>query len=275
MKGKRGWLCLATTPPSAVDVLPDAPSPEDRATDSPSLSRIGNTEGSAFGPRGRWTERQAPFRNDSPDNFIDGAFTGDDLKGEASVGRRQPQTSAMIGAGHGVSSRAVVALPGTAEDAAISSSLQAPYHHAYVAVLAPPPPSAAVNVTGDGNLTGTGNGNMISSGNSNGSVGSNANSFGIAAKVAAAGVRLDPFSSASALILQVERSMREPPLCDALESGGYGRTGAPATTSGNGNGSERCDEVVVMGSTRRQQGAREMPPRVCGWRACLADAAAG
>lgn len=280
MKGVAGWLCAAAMPPSAVDVIPDALGSGDRVTGGPSLSLIGSTEGSALGPPGRGAKRQAPFRNDSPDNFIDGTVTGEELKDQTSVGGRRAQTSdaAIIGAGRGVSARAVVAVTGTAtEDVAISSSLRAPYHHAYVAVLAPPPPpSAVVNGTGDGNVTGIGNGNITSSGNSNSNGNSNANSSGNGARVAAAaGDTIDPFSNASALILQVERIVREPPRCDALESGGYGLTGAPATTSGSGNGKGGCDEVMVMGDTRGQQGAREMPPRVCGWRACLADAAAG
>ncbi|CAM9180764.1 unnamed protein product, partial [Laminaria digitata] len=271
-KGVAGWLCVAATPPSAVDVLPDAPSSGDR--------------GSSLGPPGRGTERQAPFRSDSLDDFIDGAVADDVLEGETSVGGRRAQTSAarMIGAGRGVNSLCtVVGVARTAEDAVISSSLQAPYHHAYVAVLAPPPPptpSAVVNgTTGDGSVTGITNGNITGNGNINGNgTGSNASSAGNgAARVAAAaaGDSIDPFSNASALILQVERrGVREPPpRCDAVESSRrYGRTEEPDTTSGSGG----CEGVVVMGDTRGQQeGACEMPPRVCGWRACLADAAAG
>lgn len=276
MKGVAEWLCIAATPPSAVDVLPDAPSSGDLATDGPSLFPIGRNEGSVLRPPDRVAERQPPSRNDSPDNFIDGTVTGDDLKEQTSVDGRRAQTSAdaMAGAGRGVSSRAVVAVSGTAGDAAISSSLQAPYQYAYVAVLAPPPPSAEANGTGDGNATGIGNGNINNSGNSNGN-GNNANSSGNGAMVAAAGDSIDPFSSASALILQVERRVRESPRCNALGSDGYGRTGGSDTTRASGNGHAECDKVVVMGGTRRQQGAREMQPRVCGWRACLADAAAG
>ena len=270
MEGGRGWLCVAAMPPSAVDVLPDAPSSGDRAVDGPPVPPIGRTEGSAVGLPGKEKERQTSFRYDCPDDFIGGADAGNALKIEASVGGRKPQTSAgmTIEGGREMSSRSR-----TTGDMAIFSSLQAPYHHAYVAVLAPPSP-AVDNSTGDGNVTDVGSGNITSNGNGNsninGHITGNGNSTGNGARVVAASNIIDPISSASALILQVDRSVPESPRCDASENDVYGDGEAPATTSGSGG----YDEVVVMGK-RGKEGAREVPPRVCGWRACLADAAAG
>eukprot|EP00904_Undaria_pinnatifida_P008643 jgi/Undpi1/4909/HiC_scaffold_19.g08261.m1 len=270
MEEGRGWLCVAAMPPSAVDVLPDAPSSGDRAVDGPPVPPIGRTEGSAVGLPGKEKERQTSFRYDCPDDFIGGADAGNALKIEDSVGGRKPQTSAgmTIEGGREMSSRSR-----TTGDMAIFSSLQAPYHHAYVAVLAPPSP-AVDNSTGDGNVTDVGSGNITSNGNGNsninGHITGNGNSTGNGARVVAASNIIDPISSASALILQVDRSVPESPRCDASENDVYGDGEAPATTSGSGG----YDEVVVMGK-RGKEGAREVPPRVCGWRACLADAAAG
>ncbi|CAM9961555.1 unnamed protein product, partial [Ectocarpus sp. 8 AP-2014] len=239
---------LAATPPSAVDVLPDEP-PTSSSAPPVGIGRPG-------------TRPAAPS---CPGDGVEGADGGPTSSGgEIAADNVEDDAEAAWSARRRRTPLCSTANPGA--DAPISSSLRAPFHHTYVAVLAPPPaqpPSPFSAAAGSGG-SGGGNGQ-----------GATTN------KARAAGGRgQTPLSGASALILQLETPVSGTGW--SLSSLGAvqdpGPCGATAAVTGRGNG----DGAVVVGGTGGGRGGRggggagcEMPRRVCGWRACLADAVAG
>ncbi|CBN75274.1 hypothetical protein Esi_0076_0080 [Ectocarpus siliculosus] len=238
---------LAATPPSAVDVLPDEP-PTSSSAPPVGIGRTGTrpaapscpgdgVEGADGGPTSSGGEVPA-------DNVEDDA--------EAAWSARRRRTPLCSTADSGA-------------DAPISSSLRAPFRHTYVAVLAPPlaqPPSPFSSAAGSGG-SGGGNGQSATTNK---------------ARAGGGGRGQTPLSGASALILQLETPVTA--TGSSLSSFGAvqdrGQCGAAAAVAGCGNG----DGAVVVGGTGGARGGgggagSEMPRRVCGWRACLADAVAG
>ncbi|CAN0498609.1 unnamed protein product, partial [Ectocarpus sp. 12 AP-2014] len=238
---------LAATPPSAVDVLPDEP-PTSSSAPPVGIGRPG-------------TRPAAPS---CPGDGVEGADGG-----PASSGGELPADNVEDDAEAVWSAlRRRTPLCSTADsgaDAPILSSLRAPFRHTYVTVLAPPPaqpPSPFSTAAGSGG-SGGGNGQSATTNK---------------ARAGGGGRGQTPLSGASALILQLETPVTATgsPWSSFGTVQDRGPCGAAAAVAGRGNG----DGAVVVGGTGGARGGAggagsEMPRRVCGWRACLADAVAG
>lgn len=255
-------FCAAATPPSAVDVLPDAPNlvvegNEDRVV-SPSLFSLQPISdvlvldvGPNAGPYGRELKRPVSRRHRGGHRVAAGIdSTGKaDAERIAVEGTRRLRSSAEAnsgGVGRRSPPRAAVPAPAERPDASIASSLCARFRHTYVAVLAPSPvPPLLLSTAGN------------------------------AAKPGGAGIKPGPFWGSSSLLLQVETPVRGPPGWHRDAGGGGADGGARVNRelvlSGGGGREEVAVEKKGVGGGE----ARGMPPRLCGWRACIADAVAG
>lgn len=307
-----GWFHVSATPPSAIDLLPDAPtlggearrgeaSREDgRLPLSSSCSRPADATGGGdsatlTGKAEAIRRRRRPSSgstiiddndydvtdrcgtvvakgisdNRNVPNLAEGCTTSH--KKSTPKAKTKPKTPTQAGGQHtalpspfphGIPSPTVVAAvdgaltPGN--NATIASSLRAPYRHAYVAVFAPQPLATVSAVANNGSARATAGGGGGS-------------------------INKDPLLGATALFLQVEglAAVDSPPLSSGptVVSGGKESSVARVAAAFSGQGGE--GGVIKMTPSavfekhypaRCGGGEGVVPPRVCGWRGCIADA---
>ena len=235
------WARLAARPPSAVDVLPDTPIQAGDAGSGGLLSA--GIEPRKREPHGSQSDvcdknnRDVVTKVDSA--LVQGFGLGD-----------QPR-SAPNTVGHDGEAPAAPAVftrrDNSMTEVPIASSLRTPFRHKYAAVLAPPPRPPVPSIGTNGNSDGCGR--------------------GAGHRAGAEGKPNNPFSGASALILQLQiptATGRDSPRLDIAES--YGSSCGSGAVS---------DEAVASRTGAAGEGQCGIPPRVCGWRACLADASSG
>eukprot|EP00903_Cladosiphon_okamuranus_P011406 g10749.t1 len=233
---ERNWARLAATPPSAVDVLPDTPIQRGDAG-SGRLLMTGIEPGRQ--PHGSQSdvvdENKDVLARRANAASIEGLKLSNQSRSAVETDGRDGERSAVFTRRY----NSTAELP-------IASSLRAPFHHKYAAVLAPPQ-SPAVPTTGAYN-------NSEGGGQSAGQ------------RAGAGGKPKNPFAGASALILQLEA-----PNTTGKNSPRLGVVGNGGSYGSEGDG----DKTVVDTTGDVGEGQRRIPPTVCGWRACLADASSG
>lgn len=230
---------LAATPPSAVDVLPDMP------------IRRGDARSGSLLPAGIETGRQPHgSQSDMVDENKEGVARRANKASVQGLGVRNQHRSAAeaVGRGGEMSATPAVFTRGNNSTSAvpIASSLRTPFHHKYAAVLAPPPPPPVSSTGANNNSDGGGQ--------------------CAAQRAGAGGKPKNPFSGASALILQLKA-----PNATGKDSPRLGVVGNGGSSGSEGDG----DKTVVDTTGDAGQGQCRTPPRVCAWRACLADASSG
>lgn len=243
---------LAATPPSAVDVLPDAPGLDYNNGDC--MSGVGATSASLVAGMAAGSVSDGGADDVNPTALENGGGGGGSSGGGVNTHANSRSTVASPGisvggeqqkrARAGERQTPPEAVLRVMDSAPILSSLRARFRRAYVVVLAPP----SATTVGNGN----GNGRAVLEARSK-----------------------DPFLGASALFLQVEIRVQSPTY--RCVAGGKGcSSGRAAAAVGGGICSRAEGGGAAAAAGVDAAGAGEgVVPAVCRWRGCLANALVG